>query len=146
MNAVETSLATGNLLVSTRVSAKLRRVQPSTGGRVRGWRLGLRLGISVSSLFPVECLTSLYPILVSIPCLLEPDVRFSLIRLSDNLLPGVFKVSTALVSVLTATSAPPVQLRLLALRYSPLGSSREFSEGVIGLAACTVTYLPAGLG
>jgi hypothetical protein len=29
--------------------------------------------------------------LVSIPCHIEPDMRFSLIRLSDNLLPAVFK-------------------------------------------------------
>jgi hypothetical protein len=30
-------------------------------------------------------------VLVSIPCHIEPDMRFSLIRLSDNLLLGVFK-------------------------------------------------------
>jgi len=41
-------------------------------GRVKGWRLGY--------------------VLVSIPCHIEPDVRFSLIRLSDNLLPGAFMV------------------------------------------------------
>lgn len=29
--------------------------------------------------------------LVSIPCHIEPDMRFSLIRLSDNLHPAVFK-------------------------------------------------------
>jgi hypothetical protein len=29
---------------------------------------------------------------VSIPCHIEPDMRFSLIRLSDNLLPAAFKV------------------------------------------------------
>ena len=29
--------------------------------------------------------------LVSIPCHIEPDMRFSLIRLSDNLLPAAFK-------------------------------------------------------
>jgi hypothetical protein len=46
------------------------------GGRVREWRLGIVR-------------------LVSIPCHLEPDVRFSLIRLSDNLLLGVFKTSIA---------------------------------------------------
>jgi len=49
-----------------------RGTAPS-GGRVREWRLGIVR-------------------LVSIPCHLEPDVRFSLIRLSDNLLPAVFKV------------------------------------------------------
>ena len=32
-------------------------------------------------------------ILVSIPCHIEPDMRFSLIRLSDNLRLGVFKAS-----------------------------------------------------
>jgi hypothetical protein len=32
------------------------------------------------------------PYLVFIPCHLEPDMRFSLIRLSDNLLPEAFKV------------------------------------------------------
>jgi hypothetical protein len=31
------------------------------------------------------------PCLVFIPCHLEPDVRFALIRLSDNLLPAAFK-------------------------------------------------------
>jgi hypothetical protein len=45
-----------------------------SGGRVREWRLGFD-----------ELL------LVSIPCHIEPDMRFSLIRLSDNLLPAAFK-------------------------------------------------------
>ena len=45
-------------------------------GRVREWRLD-------------------FASLVSIPCHLEPDVRFSLIRLSDNLLLGVFKTTIA---------------------------------------------------
>jgi hypothetical protein len=44
-----------------------------SAGRVKGWRLGRKA-------------------LVSIPCHIEPDMRFSLIRLSDNLLPGAFKV------------------------------------------------------
>ena len=35
------------------------------------------------------------PCLVFIPCHIEPDMRFSLIRLSDNLLLGVFKASLA---------------------------------------------------
>jgi len=30
-------------------------------------------------------------VLVSIPCHIEPDMRFALIRLSDNLLPVAFK-------------------------------------------------------
>jgi hypothetical protein len=45
----------------------------TSGGRVKGWRLGRKA-------------------LVSIPCHIEPDMRFSLIRLSDNLLPEAFKV------------------------------------------------------
>jgi len=45
----------------------------ASGSRVKGWRLGRKA-------------------LVSIPCHIEPDMRFSLIRLSDNLLPGAFKV------------------------------------------------------
>ena len=39
----------------------------------------------------------LHPILVFIPCRLEPDVRFSLIRLSDSLLPVAFTVSTTVI-------------------------------------------------
>jgi hypothetical protein len=51
---------------------KWRRTHLSSG-RVKGWRLGRKA-------------------LVSIPCHIEPDMRFSLIRLSDNLLPEAFKV------------------------------------------------------
>ena len=38
-------------------------------------------------------------ILVSIPCHIEPDMRFSLIRLSDNLLPAAFKGRTHIFPV-----------------------------------------------
>ena len=58
-----------------------------SAGRVRGWRLGRRLSIPVAPRFLWECLTSPHHILVSIPCHLEPDVRFPLIRRSDSLLP-----------------------------------------------------------
>jgi hypothetical protein len=64
---------------------------PASGGRVRGWRLDLGVAdplLSISS----ESASVPSPCLVSIPCHLEPDVRFSLIRLSDNLLPVAFKV------------------------------------------------------
>jgi hypothetical protein len=71
------------------------------------------------------------PYLVFIPCHLEPDVRFSLIRLSDNLHPVAFKVRSQF---------------LLAVRYSLRWSSRDLSCGVIGLAACTVTYFLAEPG
>jgi len=35
-------------------------------------------------------------VLVSIPCHLEPDVRFSLIRLTDSLLRATFEVPNSL--------------------------------------------------
>src|SRR3989337_2257326 len=89
-----------------------------SASRVREWRLRRRLGISVSSPFPRECLTSLHPILVSIPCHLEPDVRFALIRLSDNLLPGVFKTSIVPALHNLPRQAKPLHFRLLALKYS----------------------------
>jgi hypothetical protein len=84
--------------------------------------------------------------LVSIPCHIEPDMRFSLIRLSDNLLLGVFKTS----SVATLNNLPhqvrPLPFCLLALKYSLRWSFRDLSYGVIGLAACTVTYFLAEPG
>ena len=100
--------------------------QPSAG-RVREWRLGI-----VS--------------LVSIPCHLEPDVRFSLIRLSDNLLLGVFKTSIVSAFSNLAHQVRPLHICLLALKYSLRWSSRDLSCGVIGLAACTVTYFLAEPG
>ena len=45
-----------------------------------------------------------HPILVFISCHIEPDMRFALIRLTDNLLPGAFKASSALAVLLTATA------------------------------------------
>ena len=86
------------------------------------------------------------PCLVFIPCHIEPDMRFSLIRLSDNLLLGAFKTS-----IVTALNNLPRQVRpfhicLLALKYSLRWSSRDLSYGVIGLAACTVTYFLAEPG
>jgi hypothetical protein len=38
-------------------------------------------------------------VLVSIPCHIEPDMRFSLIRLSDNLLPAEFKACPRILRV-----------------------------------------------
>jgi hypothetical protein len=59
-------------------------------GRVRGWRHDL--GVA-DPLLSVSCESASVPspCLVSIPCHLEPDMRFFLIRLSDNLLLAVFK-------------------------------------------------------
>ena len=98
-----------------------------SAGRVREWRLGRK-------------------VLVSIPCHLESYVRFALIRLSDNLLLGVFKTS-----IVTALNNLPRQVRplpfcLLALKYSLRWSSRDLSTGVVGLSACTFTYGLAQLG
>ena len=63
---------------------------PAGPGRVRGWRLDL--GVA-DPLLSVSCESASVPppCLVSIPCHLEPDMRFSLIRLSDNLILAVFK-------------------------------------------------------
>jgi hypothetical protein len=79
--------------------------------------------------------------MVSIPCHIEPDVRFFLIRLSDNLLPGVFKTSIVPALHNLPRQARPLHFCLLALKYSLRWSSRDLSCGVIGLSACTVTYL-----
>jgi hypothetical protein len=66
-------------MLGSRILLRRRKLPESraesylSAGRVKGWRLGRKA-------------------LVSIPCHIEPDMRFSLIRLSDNLLPGAFKV------------------------------------------------------
>ena len=70
--------------------AYLRRRR--SGGRVKGWRLRLRRGSLFTLCFLLRVPQCYHHILVSIPCHLEPYVRFSLIRLSDNLLPGACTV------------------------------------------------------
>jgi len=113
-----------------------------SGGRVRGWCLDL--GVA-DPLLSVSCESASVPspCLVFIPCHIESNVRFSLIRLSDNLLPGAFKLLT--IPILITCHIRPDQnaLSLLALKYSLRWSSRDYSCGVIGLSACTVTYLLA---
>ncbi len=56
-----------------------RAAQPMSAGRVRGWRLDL--GVA-DPLLSVSCESASVPspCLVSIPCHLEPDMRFSLTR------------------------------------------------------------------
>jgi hypothetical protein len=98
---------------------------PASSGRVREWRLGMGL--------------------VSIPCHLEPDVRFSLIRLSDNLLLGVFKTFIA-----SAFNNLTHQVRRCMFVFWLSSIARVgilvICFGVIGLPACTVTYFLAKLG
>src|SRR4030042_4644512 len=77
----------------------------------------------------------LYHILVSIPCHIEPDMRFSLIRLTDNLLLGVFKTSIVPALYNLPRQAKHLHFCLLALKYSLRWSSRDLSCGVIGLSA-----------
>jgi len=84
-------------------------------------------------------------VLVSIPCHIEPDMRFSLIRLSDNLRLGVFKTFVVPTFSNLPQQVKPLHVRLLALKYSLRWSSRDLSCGVIGLTACTVTYVLAEL-
>ena len=87
-------------------------------------------------------------VLVSIPCHIEPDMRFSLIRLSDNLLLGVFKISTVPVFHNLPRQIRPLHVCLLALKYSLRWSSCDLSCGEIGLSTrfATVTYFLAELG
>ena len=59
--------------------------------RVREWRLDLGVVAHYLSV-SYESASTPTPYLVSIPCRIEPDMKFSLIRLSDNLLLAVFKV------------------------------------------------------
>ena len=73
-------------------------------------------------------------------------MRFSLIRLTDNLLLGVFKTSIVQAFDNLPRQVSPLHICLLALKYSLRWSSCDLSYGVIGLAACTVTYFLAELG
>jgi hypothetical protein len=73
-------------------------------------------------------------------------MRFALIRLSDNLLLGVFKTSVVPALDNLPRQVRPLPICLLALKYSLRWSSRDLSCGVIGLAACTVTYVLAEPG
>ena len=69
--------------------------------------------------------------LVSIPCHIEPDVRFSLIRLSDNLLLAAFKDCSSWPSSIACAGILVIELRVwLALRHAPsLTSSLSLVEG-----------------
>jgi hypothetical protein len=127
--------------------------------RVKGWHLRRRLGIPVAPRFLWECLTSPHPILVSIPCHLEPDVRFSLIpacplhsrraagrRLSDSLLPQTCEV---LNHPLLHDLPHQVRADSLLLLVSGIACAGVLViRPLVWLAlwACTVTYLPAGRG
>jgi hypothetical protein len=116
-----------------------------SAGRVRGWRHNL--GVA-DPLLSVSCESASVPspCLVSIPCHIEPDMRFSLIRLSDNLLLGVFKTSIVPDFSNLPQQVKPLHVCLLALKYSLRWSSCDLSCGVIGLSACTVTYFLAEPG
>jgi len=85
-------------------------------------------------------------VLVSIPCHIEPDMRFSLIRLSDNLRLGAFKTSKVSTFSNLSQQVKLLLFRILALKYSLRWSSCDLSCGGIGLSACTVTYFLAELG
>ena len=87
-------------------------------------------------------------VLVSIPCHIEPCMRFSLTRLSDNLLLGVFKTSIVPAFTNLPRQVKPLHICLLALKYSLRWSSCDLSCGGIGLSTrfATVTYVLAELG
>ena len=93
--ALPTPLRYGALRETSEVLARL------VGSRDDAWDVGSGsqlLSISVERAYRDPL------ILVFIPCHIEPDMRFALIRLSDNLLPGAFKASSALAFLLTATA------------------------------------------
>jgi len=73
-------------------------------------------------------------------------MRFSLIRLSDNLRLGVFKTSLSRLFNNLPYQVKSFHICLLALKYSLRWSSRDLSCGGIGLSACTVTYFLAEPG
>jgi hypothetical protein len=85
-------------------------------------------------------------VLVSIPCHIEPCMRFSLTRLTDNLRLGVFKPSIVTTFHNLPYQVKSFQVCLLALKYSLRWSFCDLSCGVVGLSACTVTYVLAELG
>jgi len=72
------------------------------------------------------------PCLVSIPCHLEPDLRFSLIRLTDNLLPVACTVPTHDPLYNLPHQISLIRFHCLAHRHSLRCPFREFSLGVIG--------------
>ena len=73
-------------------------------------------------------------------------MRFSLIRLSDNLLLGVFKTSIAPAFNNLPQQGQAIADCPLALKYSLRWSSRDWSYDVVSLAAFTVTYFLAEPG
>ncbi|MCX6038888.1 MAG: hypothetical protein NTW99_13585, partial [Chloroflexi bacterium] len=81
------------------------------------WRLDL--GVA-DPLLSVSCESASVPspCLVSIPCHLEPDMRFSLIRLTDNLLLGAFNLLTIPILITCHIRQDQNALSLLALKYS----------------------------
>jgi hypothetical protein len=86
------------------------------------------------------------PALVSTPCHLKPCMRFSLTRLSDNLLPAACEVPCRPFSTTTRHKFRPEQA---AITSWPPGIA--FAEVIVILwnwccwpfRTCTVTYLPA---
>src|SRR4030066_691663 len=86
------------------------------------------------------------PALVSTPCHLKPCMRFSLTRLSDNLLPGACGVPCRTFSTTTSHRFRPEQAadNPLATGHSLRGSCRDlWNWWNWPFRACTVTYLPA---
>jgi len=85
--------------------------------------------------------------LVSTPCHLEPDVRFSLIRLSDNLRPEAFKTSFRSALFQACHFKPGWQLSVFWLSALVCAEVLVICLGVLlAQRACTVTYLLAWRG
>jgi hypothetical protein len=95
-------------------------------GSVRGWRLDL--GVA-DPLLSVSCESASVPstCLISIPCHIELDVRFFLIRLTDNHLLGAFKLLTIPILIACHIRSDQNALSFLTLKYSPLVLRSPFS-------------------
>ena len=85
------------------------------------------------------------PALVSTPCRIKSCMRFSLTRLSDNLLPGACEVpDRTFMKPPTTDGLNHTAGDLLATGHSRRGSCRDLWNWCCWpFRACTVTYLPA---
>jgi hypothetical protein len=110
---------------------QFHRGAAASPGRVRGWRLELRLSSLFTPRFLWECLNYPHP---------------ALIRLSDNLLP-VACTARALSSFSACHIKPESRAASAWLSgIACAGVLVSFLRVLLALRACTVTYLPARHG
>jgi hypothetical protein len=125
-----------------------RAVTRPPPGRVRKWRLDLGVVAHYLSV-SYESASTPTPYLVSIPCHLEPDMRFSLTRSGAHRQPSSWSIQDIHCLDFFCTchirSSRFMSVSWLS-KYSLRWSSCDLSCGGFGLSACTVTYFLAELG